>query len=92
MAESMTTVFSNVIGDFTNDTFKMNLPDAVSGKYKYDAKTTALTLTPTQSNAYGKMLKDYTYKLVNNDEYFTLLFMSKGFEKPSYQLVFNKVK
>jgi hypothetical protein len=91
-AQSMTDVFSNVSVDFTNDTFKMNLPDAVSGKYKYDSKTTTLTLTPTQSNAYAKMLKDYSYKLINNYEYFTLLFMSKGFEKPSYQLVFNKVK
>ncbi len=92
MSESMTTVFSNVIIDFTNNTFKMNSPDAVSGKYKYDFKTTILILTPTGTNPYAKMLKDYTYKLVNNDEYFTLLFMSKGFEKPSYQLVFNKVK
>jgi hypothetical protein len=92
MAESMTNVFSNVTADFTNDTFKMNLPDAVSGKYKYDFKTTIFMLTPTQSNTYGKMLKDYTYKLVNNDEFFTLLFMTKGSEKPSYQLVFNKVK
>ncbi len=93
-AQSMTDVFTDINIDFTNDTFKMNFPQPVTGKYKYDVATTVLTLTPAKAgkSPFAEIIKVYKFKLVNNDEYFTLLFMSKGFEKPSYQLVFNKIK
>ena len=93
-AQSMTDIFTNVTMNFTDVTFKIDLPQPVAGKYKYDVATGMLTLTFTKAgdNPFAKMLQDYTYNLINNNEYFTLQFLSKGFEKPSYQLVFNKVK
>lgn len=91
-AKTMEDLFTNITIDFTDNAFTMNFAQPATGKYAYDVATTMLALTPekVENKPFAEILKMYKFKLVNNDEYFTLLFISEKSKKPTYQLVFNK--